>query len=146
MLLMFQDRLYGLWRNAHITVLPWAPTKLLEFLLRVRQPAISSSNSARGQASLVSTTSVQRANSFVFSAVTGTTTACSENPQSELLTMWGRYPHRRIDTSPHRSNDKEFLATDPQAWVKVPVLLDFVSNGSGTGSTQPREYNWGATW
>jgi hypothetical protein len=95
MLLMFQDRLYGLWGNAHITVLPRAPTKLLEFLPRVRQPAIISSNSARDQASLVSTTSIQRANSFVFSAVTGTT-ACSENPLSELLTMWGRYPHRYL--------------------------------------------------
>jgi hypothetical protein len=63
----------SMWGKAHITVLPRAPTQLLEFLPRVHQPAISSSNSARDQASLVSTTSVQRANSFVFSAVTGTT-------------------------------------------------------------------------
>jgi hypothetical protein len=27
------------------------------------------------------------------------------------------------------------------------ALPDFLrSSGSGTGSTQPREYNWGATW
>jgi hypothetical protein len=30
--------------------------------------------------------------------------------------------------------------------VRFPVLLDFLSSGSGTGSTQPREDNWGATW
>jgi hypothetical protein len=28
--------------------------------------------------------------------------------------------------------------------VRFPALPDFLS--SGTGSTQPREYNWGATW
>jgi hypothetical protein len=30
--------------------------------------------------------------------------------------------------------------------VSIPVLLDFQSSRSGTGSTQPREYNWGAQW
>jgi hypothetical protein len=41
----------------------------------------------------------------------------------------------------------EFLATDPEVWVRFPALLDFLrSCGSGTVSTQPREYNWGATW
>jgi hypothetical protein len=30
--------------------------------------------------------------------------------------------------------------------VPFPALPDFLSSGSGTGSTQPREYNWGATW
>jgi hypothetical protein len=31
--------------------------------------------------------------------------------------------------------------------VRFPVLPDFLSSsGSGTGSTQPREVNWGATW
>jgi hypothetical protein len=30
---------------------------------------------------------------------------------------------------------------------RFPALPDFLrSSGSGTGSTQPREYNWGATW
>jgi hypothetical protein len=34
-----------------------------------------------------------------------------------------------------------------RARVRFPALPDFLrSSGSGTGSTQPREYNWGATW
>jgi hypothetical protein len=37
------------------------------------------------------------------------------------------------------------LATDPEARVRFPALSE-KSSGSGTGSTQPREYNWGATW
>jgi hypothetical protein len=36
----------------------------------------------------------------------------------------------------------EFLATDPEVRVRFPALPDFLrSSGSGTGSTQPREYN-----
>jgi hypothetical protein len=34
----------------------------------------------------------------------------------------------------------EFLATDPEARVRFPALPK-KSSGSGTGSTQPREYN-----
>jgi hypothetical protein len=37
-------------------------------------------------------------------------------------------------------------ATDPEARVRFPALSEKKSSGSGTGSTQPREYNWGATW
>jgi hypothetical protein len=36
----------------------------------------------------------------------------------------------------------EFLATDPEFRVRFPALPDFLrSGGSGTESTQPREYN-----
>jgi hypothetical protein len=36
----------------------------------------------------------------------------------------------------------ESLATDPQVRVRFPALPDFLrSGGSGTGSSQPREYN-----
>jgi hypothetical protein len=36
----------------------------------------------------------------------------------------------------------EFLATDPEVRVPFPALQDFLrSSESGTGSTQPREYN-----
>jgi hypothetical protein len=39
------------------------------------------------------------------------------------------------------------LATDPEVRVRFSAVQDFLrSSGSGTGSTQPREYNWGATW
>jgi hypothetical protein len=33
------------------------------------------------------------------------------------------------------------LATDPEALVRFPALPEKKSSGSGTGSTQPREYN-----
>jgi hypothetical protein len=34
-----------------------------------------------------------------------------------------------------------------RSWVRFPVLPNFLrSSGSGTGSTQPREDKWGATW
>jgi hypothetical protein len=38
-------------------------------------------------------------------------------------------------------------ATDPEVRFRFPELPHFLrSTGSGTGSTQSREYNWGATW
>jgi hypothetical protein len=41
----------------------------------------------------------------------------------------------------------ELLTTDPEARVRFRALPDFLrSSGSGTGSAQPREYNWGVTW
>jgi hypothetical protein len=39
----------------------------------------------------------------------------------------------------------EFLATDPEARIRFPALQEKKSSESGTGSTQPREYNRGAT-
>jgi hypothetical protein len=33
------------------------------------------------------------------------------------------------------------LGTDPEARVRFPALPEKKSSGSGTGSTQPREYN-----
>jgi hypothetical protein len=36
----------------------------------------------------------------------------------------------------------ELVATDPEALIRAPALPDFPrSSGSGTGCTQPREYN-----
>jgi hypothetical protein len=36
----------------------------------------------------------------------------------------------------------QFLATDPEIQFQFPTVPDFLrSSGSGTGSTQPREYN-----
>jgi hypothetical protein len=35
-----------------------------------------------------------------------------------------------------------FLATDPEVWIRFPALPDILrSSGSGTGYTQPLEYN-----
>jgi hypothetical protein len=40
----------------------------------------------------------------------------------------------------------ELLATDPEVRVRFAELPDFLrSSGPGTRSTQPREYNRGAT-
>jgi hypothetical protein len=40
-----------------------------------------------------------------------------------------------------------FMAADPEVRVPFLALLDILrSSESGTGSTQPHEYNWGATW
>jgi hypothetical protein len=38
-----------------------------------------------------------------------------------------------------KKDNSEFLATDPEARVRFPALQK--SGRSGTGSTQPREYN-----
>jgi hypothetical protein len=44
------------------------------------------------------------------------------------------------------SGQTSWLQTQ-SAWVHFQVLPDFLSNScSGTGSTQPREDKWGATW
>jgi hypothetical protein len=40
-----------------------------------------------------------------------------------------------------------YIIVDPEVQVRFPALPHFLrSSGSGTGFTQPREYNWGATW
>jgi hypothetical protein len=39
------------------------------------------------------------------------------------------------------------LSKSSRSWVRFPALPDVLrSSGSGTGSTRPREDNWGATW
>jgi hypothetical protein len=50
-----------------------------------------------------------------------------------LLPVWSRGQSSRLQIQWSR--------------VRFPALSDFmISSGSGTGSTQPREYSWGATW
>jgi hypothetical protein len=39
------------------------------------------------------------------------------------------------------SSGQKFLATDLEARVRFPALPEKKSSGSGTGSTQPSEYN-----
>jgi len=45
------------------------------------------------------------------------------------------------------SSGQNFWLQIQRSRVRSPALPDFLSSsGSGTGSTQPREVNWGATW
>jgi hypothetical protein len=45
------------------------------------------------------------------------------------------------------SSGKSFMLQIQRSWVRFPALPDFLrSSGSETGSTQPHEDNWGATW
>ena len=45
------------------------------------------------------------------------------------------------------SSGQSFWLQVQRSRVRFPALPDFLSSsGSGTGSTQPREVNWGATW
>ena len=45
------------------------------------------------------------------------------------------------------SSGQSFWLQIQRSRLRSPALPDFLSSsGSGTGSTQPREVNWGATW
>ena len=45
------------------------------------------------------------------------------------------------------SSGQSFWRQIQRSRVRFPALPDFLSSsGSGTGFTQPREVNWGATW
>ena len=45
------------------------------------------------------------------------------------------------------SSGQSFWLQVQRSRFRFPALPDFLSStGSGTGSTQPREVNWGATW
>ena len=45
------------------------------------------------------------------------------------------------------SSGQSFWLQIQRSRVRFPALPDFLSgSGSGTGYTQPREFNWGATW
>jgi hypothetical protein len=45
------------------------------------------------------------------------------------------------------SSGQSFWLQFQRSWVRFLALPDFLRcRGSGTGSTEPREDNWGATW
>ena len=63
------------------------------------------------------------------------------------LLLWFINMYRRIRGQPLWSSGQSFWLQIQRSRVLFPALPDFMSNsGSGTGSTQPREVNWGATW
>ena len=52
-----------------------------------------------------------------------------------------------VMSAPLWSSGRSFWLQIQRSRVRFPTLSDFLSSsGSGTGSTQPREVNWGATW
>ena len=54
---------------------------------------------------------------------------------------------RTVRRPPLWSSVQSFWLQIQRSRVRFPALPDFLSSsGSGTGSTQPREMNWGATW
>jgi hypothetical protein len=67
------------------------------------------------------------------------------NVQIKLFLWNSQVIHKRFRYS-ILSTGQEFLATDPEVRIRFPELTDLLRNsGSGTGSTQPLEYNLGAT-
>jgi hypothetical protein len=66
------------------------------------------------------------------------------------LAGWSPYRipfHLHFLWPPLWSSDQNSWIQIQRSRVRFPALPDFLrSSGSGTGSTHPREYNWGATW
>jgi len=83
--------------------------------------------------------------------------SCCNNPLV-LVTFWevrrrSNFAHIGIvicictTWPPLWSSGQSFWLLIQRSRVRSPALPDFLSSsGSGTGSTQPREVNWGATW
>jgi hypothetical protein len=70
---------------------------------------------------------------------------------SQMVTLLARsvnYSPRQYASSPPLwSSGQSFWLWIQRSRVRSPALPDFLTDsGSGTGSTQPREVNWGATW
>jgi hypothetical protein len=61
--------------------------------------------------------------------------------------LWHLYSMSWVDKTASLVYWSGFLTADPEGRVWFPALPDFLrSSGTGTGSTQPPEYNWRATW
>jgi hypothetical protein len=65
----------------------------------------------------------------------------SDTTGPQLRTAW---LNKRL---PLWSSSQSLWLQIQRSQVRFPALPDFLrSSGSGTGSTQPREYNWSAAW
>jgi hypothetical protein len=75
------------------------------------------------------------------------------------IMLWIKWLSKQVSHMAGQTHTHPDIATDismwssgqssclyPEARVRFPALPEKKSSGSGTGSTQPREYNWGATW
>jgi hypothetical protein len=64
--------------------------------------------------------------------------ARASNPKSRIVNLFTIFSFQTVSVVQW----SEFLAVDPEVQVRYPALSDFLrSSRSGTGSTQPREYN-----
>jgi hypothetical protein len=74
--------------------------------------------------------------------------SCVKLCENNMFVGWLKYDGARTCTGPPMWSSGQSSWLQIQRFrVRFPVLPDFLRNsGSGTGSTQPREDNWGATW
>jgi len=72
---------------------------------------------------------------------------CPSNRTEQLSSEWIKLLNFRRLRPPLWSSGQSFWLQIQRSRVRFPALPDFLSScWSGTGSTQPREINWGATW
>ena len=72
----------------------------------------------------------------------------TQNTPKEARPQWLKFPETVSQLGPPLwSSGQSFWLQIQRSRVRFPALPDFLSSsGYGTGSTQPRDVNWGATW
>ena len=85
---------------------------------------------------------------------TSSSTPLWEPPISKTLCFFSGGEYYDLFYALFKRNRPPLWSSGQSFWLQIqrsrfrfPALPDFLSSsGSGTGSTQPREVNWGATW